>query len=144
MLREDDRKKAVRELVRIAKPNARIFISVMGRLSLLSGVVRYFNTDLDTRYILNWASKGDYPDGFGFTPYHGFKPDELQGLLGNGSKLLTKTALEGFASYSSRSLTKLMRNKRRWNRYLKVHFSISEEPEAIGVSEHYMVVEEKV
>ncbi len=143
VMRDGYRKKAVHELVRIAKPNARIFASVMGRLSLFSGVIRDFSSDLDTEFIMKWAKTGNYFGGFGFLPYHGFKPDELQKLFGRDTKLLSKAALEGFASYSDYPITKLRRNKRRWDKYLKIHFSISEEPETIGVSEHYMVVEEK-
>ena len=33
-----------------------------------------------------------------------------------------------------------MKNKRRWNKWLRIHFSTYEEPETIGVSEHYMIV----
>jgi hypothetical protein len=33
-----------------------------------------------------------------------------------------------------------MKNKRRWNKWLRIHFSTCEEPETIGVSEHYMIV----
>ncbi|EQD37171.1 Methyltransferase type 11 domain protein [mine drainage metagenome] len=137
------RKKAAEELIRITKSGGMIFASVMGRLTLFNGTVRAFNSDLDSDYIMNWAKSGDYGGGYGFLPFHGFRPDELEGLFGSSVKILAKTALEGFASYSGKSIAKLSKNKRRWDRWLKIHFSISEEPETIGVSEHYMLVMKK-
>lgn len=139
---EGERKKAVMELVRIAKPGAPIFVSVMGRFTIFGGTVGRFQTDLDSRYIDKWAETGDYFGGYGFLPFHGFRPDELQGLFGSRVKILAKTALEGFASYRGDYVQKLMKNKRRWNKWLRIHFSTCEEPETIGVSEHYMIVAE--
>jgi SAM-dependent methyltransferase len=140
IMSEKERRSAAMELVRIAKPGAPIFASVMGRFTIFGGTVGMFQADLDSKYIEKWAETGDYFGGYGFLPFHGFRPDELEGLFGNKVELLAKTALEGFASYNDRQVEKLMRNKKRWNRWLRIHFSISEEPETIGVSEHYMVV----
>lgn len=108
--------------------------------SIIGGTVGRFQTDLDSRYIDKWAETGDYFGGYGFLPFHGFRPDELEGLFGRRVKILAKTALEGFASYRGDYIQKLMRNRRRWNNWLRIHFSTCEEPETIGVSEHYMMV----
>lgn len=140
---EKERKKAASEFIRIAKPRARIFVSAMGRYTIFNGTVRIFQRDLDSRYIDNWAKTGDYGGGWGFVPFHGFRPDELQGLFGKRIRLLAKTALEGFSSYSGDSVSTLRRNSKRWKKWLRIHFSIVEEPETIGVSEHYMIVAEK-
>ena len=140
IMEEKQRKKAAAELVRIAKPGAPIFVSVMGRFTIFGGTVSTFQTDLDSRYIDKWAETGDYFGGYGFLPFHGFRPYELEGLFGNKVKLLARTALEGFASYRGSYVKELMKNKRRWNKWLKIHFSTCEEPETIGVSEHYMIV----
>ncbi len=137
---ESRRKNAAGELLRIAKPGATLFVSAMGRLSLFNGTARQFQKDLDSRFIDGWAKTGDYFGGWGFMPFHGFRPDELQGLFGKRIRLLAKTALEGFASYSGDYVSRLRRNRRRWKKWLRIHFSISEEPETIAVSEHYMIV----
>ena len=65
--------------------------------------------------------------GYGFLPFHGFRPYELEGLLGNKVNLLAKTALEGFASYRGSYVKELMKNKKRWNKWLRIHFSTCEE-----------------
>ncbi|MEM0154913.1 MAG: hypothetical protein QW814_03725, partial [Methanothrix sp.] len=138
------REAAATELKRITKKNRNIFVSVMGRLMLFGGTVSIFQTDLDaTNYINKWASTGDYFGGYGFLPFHGFKPDELEVLFGSNVKILAKTALEGFASYRGKYVIKLMKNKARWNTWLNIHFNICEEPETIGTSEHYMLVMKK-
>lgn len=139
-----ERKMAASEMLRVAKPGAMIFVSVMGRLSVFGGTVRSFQRDLDSTFINKWADTGDYPGGYGFTPFHGFKPYELERLFGDRLRLKAKTALEGYTAYTTKSeITRLMRSKRRWNKFLKIHFSICEEPETIGVSEHYMIVGSK-
>lgn len=136
----EERRKAAMELVRIAKPGAPIFVSVMGRFTIFGGTVGLFQTDLDSKYIEKWAETGDYFGGYGFLPFHGFRPNELEGLFGNKVELLAKTALEGFASYRGDYIKRLMKNRRRWSKWLRIHFSTCEEPETIGVSEHYMIV----
>lgn len=144
IMNENERRKAVSELVRIAKAGAPIFVSVMGRFDIFSGIVSTFQADLDSRYIDRWAETGNYFGGYGFLPFHGFRPNELEKLFGNRAKLLAKTALEGFASYREDYVRKLMKNKRRWNKWLRIHFSICEEPETMGISEHYMIVAKAV
>lgn len=143
VMKLQDRQNAIKEFTRISKLGAPIFISIMGRLSVFNGTVRMFNEDLDSDYIMKWAETGDYFGGYGFLPYHGFKLNEVEELFGSSISLLAKVGLEGFASYSGAEIIKLKRNKRRWDRYLKIHFSICEDPETIGVSEHYMVVGKK-
>ena len=140
IMEEKQRKKAAAELFRIAKPMAPIFVSAMGRFTIFGGTVSTFQTDLDSRYIDKWAETGDYFGGYGFFPFHGFRPYELEGLFGNKVNLLARTALEGFASYRGSYVKELMKNRRRWNKWLRIHFSTCEEPETIGVSEHYMIV----
>ena len=140
---EAQRRKAAKELLRIAKPGARLFVSAMGRLSLFNGTTSLFQRDLDSKYIDSWYKTGDYFGGWGFLPFHGFRPNELQGLFGSRINLLAKTALEGFVSYNGDYIPKLVKNRRRWKKWLRIHFSISEEPETIGISEHYMIIAEK-
>ena len=93
IMEEKQRKKAAAELVRIAKPGAPIFVSVMGRFTIFGGTVSTFQTDLDSKYIDKWAETGDYFGGYGFLPFHGFRPYELEGLFGNKVKLLGRAAL---------------------------------------------------
>lgn len=139
-----ERQKAANELLRIAKPKAKIFVSVMGRLPLYAGTVKLFHSDLEADFIEEWAKTGDYYGGYGFLPFHGFRPDELQKFFhSSNSRIIAKVGLEGFASYARKEVDKLKRNKKRWEKWLKIHFSICEEPETICASEHYMLILEK-
>ncbi len=136
-----ERKTAASEILRVAKRKAKIFISVMGRLDSFGGTVRDYQRDLDSSFIDKWVDTGDYPGGYGFTPFHGFRPDELEKLFGRRIHLAAKTALEGYTAFTTEEeISRLKRNKDRWNKFLKIHLSICEEPETIGVSEHYMIV----
>lgn len=138
------RRKAASEVVRVAKPGARIFVSVMTRTSLLKGLLTDFPKDLEKYYAKDWIRTGDYFGGYGFTPFHGFLASELVELFHfKNFKLISLAVLEGFGSYAGSSLNKLYRNKKRWNTWLKLHMESVEEPSIIGVSEHILLVGEK-
>ena len=94
IMEEKERKKAAAELVRIAKPMAPIFVSAIDMFTIFGGTVSTFQTDLDIRHIDKWAETMDYFGGYGFLPFHGFRPYELEGLLGNKVNLLARAALK--------------------------------------------------
>ncbi len=143
------RKRAASELVRVAKPGAPVFASVMGRLSTISGLLMEFPEELEEAYVPTWIQKGDYKGKvFGkpvFTAFHGFMPDELAGLFRFGNfKRISTVALEGFASRAQPQLRKLSRNKKLFGIWLKLHMELCEEPSILGISNHILLVGRKI
>jgi ubiquinone/menaquinone biosynthesis C-methylase UbiE len=139
------RQQAAKEIIRVAKRGAPIFVSVMNKMSAMVGFVRMFRNELAAPYFENYLKNGDYPGGYGFTAYHGFEPKELQDLFAKqGAKVLATTALEGYGSYSEKDLSKLRRNKKLWKIWLSVHNRTITHPSSIGISQHIMVVCRKV
>ncbi len=138
------RKRAAAEILRVAKPRARIFVSVMSRMSMIDGFVTDFQKDLDSPYSKAWVKTGDYFGGYGFTAFHGFLPGELSDLFDAKTfKKITMVGIEGFGSRSEKKLARLQKNKSRWKGWLKMHLETAEEPSIIGVSEHIMLIGEK-
>lgn len=135
------REKAVYELVRVAKPGAYVFVSVMNMMSNMVGYLRDFQREMSAPYFKNFTKTGDYPGGYGFTAYHGFTPEELHAIFKNtGAEVLGISALEGFASYSAKELDRLHRNKKRWNVWIQVHRSMLMHPSCVGVSQHILAI----
>ncbi|ELY87559.1 hypothetical protein C483_16708 [Natrialba hulunbeirensis JCM 10989] len=104
LLDEADRVQAVRELRRVAKPNAPVVVSVMG---LLGAVQLYLLTGHNVAALPELLEHGDYDsallDRHGyeneFTATHFFRRDELESLLATaGIDIETVRGLEGLAS----------------------------------------------
>lgn len=135
------REKAVRELLRVSKKNAPIFVSVMGRLMLLKGLLMKFQPELEAPYFKVFMKTGDYFGGYGFTAFHGFMQEELKHMLERaGAHVVEMAGLEGFGSYSEGYLGKLHKNKKRWDAWMKAHIDTCTRPEIVGTSEHMLIV----
>ncbi|OIB57113.1 class I SAM-dependent methyltransferase [Natrialba sp. SSL1] len=104
LLDEGDRVQAVRELRRVAKPNAQVVVSVMG---LLGAVQLYLLSGHNVAALPNLLKHGDYDSALlkrhgyenEFTATHFFRRDELESLLATaGIQVETVRGLEGLAS----------------------------------------------
>ncbi len=141
IMNEKLRKRAASELLRVAKKGAPVFVSVMIRLAIVRGGLVQFQDELLAPYFKTWLKTGDYSGGYGFTPMHGFMPEELKKLFRqNGARSLRIFALEGFSSREDRAVKQLLKDKRRWNVWMKTHFAVIDRPEVLGVSDHFMLV----
>ncbi len=141
VMSEKKRRKAAKELIRVAKHGAPIFVSVMNKMSAMMGFVRLFQKELAAQYFEGYLKNGDYPGGYGFTAYHGFQPEELRGLFAKaGTKIVLTAALEGFGSYSEKDLKKLYRNKKRWKIWVRAHNSTVTHPSSVGISQHILLI----
>lgn len=95
----NNRQRAATELVRIVKPGAPIFVSVIGRLSLLidMGLRWQAEIDMTDHFRGIWKDGDDYlfhKNSFA----HYYLPDELEELfIEKGVEILNRVGLEGFA-----------------------------------------------
>jgi SAM-dependent methyltransferase len=142
ILLENERVKAVKELVRVAKKGAPIFASVIGRIGVLKTI--FLRVQNDLRYAEEHWEIGDYipgVNGEGFTAAHWFLPEELEALFkGQGVTVLEMAGLEGLSSHHERILNKLSRDEEKWNIWLKVLLMTCTHPSVVGSSEHFLLV----
>ncbi len=140
------RQNAARELLRVAKTGAPVFVSVMSLLATVKGFLKLFQNEVTAPYVKSFMEDGDYvwPHLYGFTHFHGFKPEELSATFaGRHFKQLALVSLEGYGSYETEDLKRLHRNKRRWNAWLRLHVAVSAEPSIVGASEHMLLIGRK-
>jgi SAM-dependent methyltransferase len=71
------RDKAVRELVRVAKPGAPIAASVMSRFSVLVVELTMFPEEVEMAHYQKLLHTGDYLGQYGFTACHFFLPEDF-------------------------------------------------------------------
>jgi 2-polyprenyl-3-methyl-5-hydroxy-6-metoxy-1,4-benzoquinol methylase len=144
VLDSDERERAIRELRRVAKPNAPVFVSVIGRLSSLR-----FGLKNGERFglLTHLAETGDYTeaavaalaDGEGWAECHLFRADEFESELEAGGLAVEKlVGLEGPASQLQEELSgvdeEAMADVREMVRKLR------EDRSVVDTSEHMLAV----
>lgn len=141
ILQPDERQTAIRELVRVAKPGAPIFVSVMSRLSLITLELIEFPQELELPFFQKVRDSGDYPGGYGFTACHFFLPEEFrQSFEGHRVEILELVGLEGLGTHHVRQVNALSKNIQRWKVWWQTHLKTCTHPSVIGISEHMLAV----
>lgn len=144
LIKKSDRLKAVKELKRVARKNAPIFISVIGRLSIAREAIWKFPDEVTEPHFKVYMNTGDYFGGHGFTTSHFFRAEDLANLAkAAGLKQVKIVGLEGLASGNEICFSKNFRNNKRWNAWLKTHFKTCEMPAVVDTSQHILIVARK-
>jgi SAM-dependent methyltransferase len=141
ILGEEKRARAISELIRLARQDAPIFVSVMGRLSLLAIELYLFPHEVEMPHFKEIRDTGEYQGGSGFTACHFFLPEELRQAFENkGAKVLEMVGLEGLSSHHAKKVNQLAKNEARWKIWLETHFQTCTHPAVVGLAEHLLIV----
>jgi len=145
VLDQDKRDGAIKELVRVDKKGAPIFISVMGRLSILVVELTLFPQELEKSFFKPMRDEGDYSGRSGFTACHFFLPEELENAFQSKGVMIQEMAgLEGVGSHHARKVNELADDKKRWRIWLETHYQTCTHPSVVGMSEHMLLIGKKV
>jgi len=147
---KEDREKAIDELVRVAKKNATIFVSVIGRLAILvCGLVHWpEDMEIDGLYQKLYET-GDYRGGPGmhargrsFAPCHLYLSDELEGSFEKrGVKVLGMVGLQGLATRHQKETNRLFRKyPKGWKNWQQLHLRTSTHRSMVDNSQHFMII----
>jgi len=146
VLYKEQRQKAADELVRVAKHNAPIFVSVIGRLAVCMNTIVYLWPELQTAPDMyrTFTTIGYYPGGTGFAPCHFYVPEELRDEFKGKTRILKMVGLEGIFSTHEKEYnevyTMVKYNEILWETHLKT----CTHPSIVGISEHFMMICRKV
>jgi len=149
LLDSKQREMAAKELVRVAKKDAPIFVSVISRLGLLKTLLIEFPEEI--KHCRHQLEVGDYIPGVipskeatGFTAAHWFLPEELKGLFEKlNVKTLELVGLEGLSSHQKRATNRLYKDKGKWNAWVDIILKTCNHPSIIGTAEHIMYIGKK-
>jgi SAM-dependent methyltransferase len=141
ILDPQQRKLAITELIRVAKPGAPIFVSVMGRISVLVVILMIAQHEIEMPHFDQILETGDYLGGHGFTACHFFLPDEFrQAFTRPDLEILEMAGLEGISSHHNRLLNQLAKDEKRYKIWLEAHLQTCTHPSVVGMSEHMLIV----
>lgn len=142
LLKVKQREKAAEELVRVAKRDAPIFVSVISRIGLLKTILVEFPHEM--QYAKHHREVGDYVPGLqgeGFTAAHWFMPEELRELFKKQSvKILEMAGLEGLSSHHRKETNRLHKDQEKWKMWVEILLKTCTHPSVVGSSEHFLLV----
>ena len=141
VLDTNDRARAISELVRVAKPGVPIFVSVMGRFSVLVAILLDAQYEIELPHFGQICETGDYLGGRGFTACHFFLPEEFrQAFIRPDIEILEMAGLEGISSQHVKELNQLAKDDKRYKIWLETHLQTCTHPSVVGISVHMLIV----
>lgn len=142
IVNKKQRGKAIDELVRVAKKNAPIFVSVIGRLAVLENSIVKFPDEIKTDCYKKYRDTGDYMGGYGFTPSHFYLAEDLKKEFEKRKvKVNEMVGLEGLVTGHPRETNRLFRtDPNSWREWWKTHLKICTLPSVVETSEHFMII----
>jgi SAM-dependent methyltransferase len=136
-----DRERAIAELIRVARPGAPIFVSVMGRLNVLVVELMEGPAEIELPLFARVRDTGEYWGGAGFTACYFFLPEELRAAFSDkGVDVVELVGLEGVSSRQYRHFNQLAKNETRFKIWLETHYKTCMHPAVVGMSEHMLII----
>ncbi|MGM0629429.1 MAG: class I SAM-dependent methyltransferase [Patescibacteria group bacterium] len=141
---EKERKKAVSELVRVAKKDAPIFVSVMSKFGLLTNFFDWIDEIKDTDHLKSVYLKGDDYRWCGNGYSHFFELKELVSLFENMADIIGQVGLEGLSTPNPEKANELALNEpEAWKNLKEMHYELCTHPTVVDCSGHFMVIAKK-
>lgn len=155
LLETSDREQAARELVRVAKEGAPLFVSVINRYGVFRTVLQRLPEELTDPSHEEMFTRGIHRAhynlllsrnvGAGFTDAYFFLPNELRELFeSKGVQTLTMATCQGLSSHLKEATNKLYQDKEKWRRWLKILLQTCIDPCIIGLGEHFLYIGKKM
>ncbi len=147
LLDEKQREKAVDELVRVAKKNSIIYVSVISRLAVLVSELVNFPEEIQIKKVFQSVrDSGDYRGGYGFTSCHFFFVEELKKLFKKKKvKIIEMVGLEGLSSNYIKETNKLFKKyPKSADIWWETHLKTCAHPAVVEMSPHFMIICKKL
>ena len=141
---ESERRKAVSELVRVAKKDAPVFVSVMSKYGVLLATPEGWPGLVDRDLFAQLVETGDDYEWANNGYCHFFTMAELEGLLASEKvRVLTRVGLEGFNTDEKTTNDFAQKYPEAWKKWLEIHEAMCTDPFVVDASGHMMIIVEK-
>ncbi len=139
---ESQRRKSVSELIRVAKANAPIFVSVMAKFGIMMNALKRWPKEVKmTKHWNELANEGEdymWHGGDGYCHY--FTLTELEGLFNSKTRIIERVGLEGLASVITEDVNKQFKDGLIKKNWLNTHYKLCTHPSVVDTSLHMMLV----
>jgi 2-polyprenyl-3-methyl-5-hydroxy-6-metoxy-1,4-benzoquinol methylase len=136
-----DRQRAISQLVRVVKPKAPIFVSVIGRFGVMLEILIYGQFEIEMPHFQLIRETGDYMGERGFTACHFYLPEELLAeFTREDVQIMEMVGLEGINSQHVKEFNMLAKDEKRFKIWLETHYQTCTHPGAVAISEHMLIV----
>lgn len=153
LLDQSEREKAAKEIIRVAKKDASIFVSVFSRYGVFRAFLQLTPdeiTDPSHEELFNYGIHRGHPTphkggrGFSKVDAYFFLPNEVKNLFENlGVQTLEMVSCEGLSSRLQEATNKLYRKKEKWHRWLKLVLETCDDPSILGMGDHILYIGRK-
>lgn len=145
-LKSNERDIAVKELIRVAKSEAPIFVSVISKFGTLLNCPKWPD---EVANDTNWKSLVEKGDDYRFQEdyySHFFTSKELKTLFNKKDiDIIKLVGLEGLSNPLHTLVNKMEEeNQKAWNNWLDAHYKFLEDPVVVDISAHFMLICKKI
>ncbi len=143
---EAERQKAISELVRVAKPGAPIFTSVMSKYGVMLATPAGWPQEVGfKKHFQNLVENGEDYKWRGNGYCHYFTSDELEKMFlkKNNVEVISKVGLEGLNVDDKITNRFAKKFPEAWKNWLEIHIQICTEPFVVDASGHMMIIVKK-
>jgi 2-polyprenyl-3-methyl-5-hydroxy-6-metoxy-1,4-benzoquinol methylase len=147
-----DRDLVARELIRVAKKEAHLFVSVISLYGVFRTVLQRIQYEFLDSSHEEMFSQGIHraewhrheTDYQGFPDAYFFHPTELRELFeSHGVKTLEMATCEGLSSHLKEETNRIYEDKKKWKFWMKIILGTCTAPVILGLGEHFLYVGRK-
>lgn len=144
------REKAIDELIRVARKNAPIFVSVIGRWATLICALIYWPEEMEDKGLYQeicdtgdyYGNRGIYTGGRSLAPCHFYLREELEGSFRKRNvRILQVIGLEGLSTRHQKETNRLFKKyPKAWRNWQEIHLRTCTHPSIVDISQHFMII----
>ena len=148
-----ERESAAREIVRVTKRDAPMFVQVFSRYGVFRAFLQIAQDDMfdpSHEELFNFGIHRGHPTphkggrGFSAVDAYFFLPSEVKDLFESvGARTLDMANCEGLSSRLQEATNKIYEDKEKWDRWLKLILQTCNDPTTLGMSDHILYVGRK-
>lgn len=143
LVREEDRKTALRGALRLLKPGGILVAAFISRYAPLMDYLIHLEEPETPESLLHYLDDGLNKDGEGFTTAYFTGVEEARSLMEeHGVAELAFAGIENVLGIKEREITALP--EQAYRKWLEIGYHLSKDPKVIGTSQHFLYVGRKL
>jgi SAM-dependent methyltransferase len=149
LVNRKQREKAIDELIRVAKRDSPIFVSVIGRLAIIVCALVHWPEEMEKDGLYQKIYETGDCDGYGiyargrsFAPCHLYLREELESSFRKRHvEILEMVGLQGLATRHQKETNRLCRKyPKAWQNWQEIHLKTCTHPSLVDISQHFMII----